>query len=208
MGNVYILLVKSHIGIIWCISNLPSYFSYHDDWLLYSIAKISTLGVIIGNHRLWTHRSFKAKLPVRILCMLCSSMCNEGSIYWWCRDHIMHHKYSDTDADPYNSNRGLLFSHMTWLFFDKHSALIEKSKEVDFPHLLSDPVVRFQNALDPYFRHFMCFGLQTLYGHYVYNDWKIGLFVLGFFRWFLHYNAHRRLIHWYIIQESVNVIRI
>lgn len=144
---------------------------------------ILMLGIGIGNHRLWTHRSFKAKLPVRILCMLCSSMCNEGSIYWWCRDHIMHHKYSDTDADPYNSNRGLLFSHMAWLFFDKHPALIEKSKEVDFSHLLSDPVVRFQYALDPYFRHFMCFGLPTLYGHYIYNDWKIGLFAFGFFRW-------------------------
>jgi stearoyl-CoA desaturase (delta-9 desaturase) len=72
---------------------------------------------------------------------------------------------------------------MTWLFVDKHPTLIQKSKEVDFSHLLLDPVVRFQSALDPYFRHFMCFGLLTLYGHYVYKDWKIGLFAFGFLRW-------------------------
>jgi stearoyl-CoA desaturase (delta-9 desaturase) len=146
---------------------------------------LSMLGVAIGNHRLWSHKSFKAILPVRIVLMLASCMCNEGSIYWWTRNHVMHHKYSDTDADPHNSSRGLLFSHMTWLFYEKHPKLMEKSKEVDFSHLLSDPVVRFQYAIDPYFRHFMCFGAPTIYGYYVYNDWVIGLFVFGFLRWIM-----------------------
>ena len=122
MGNVYILLVTALYGV-YLLSVTNSASITVDFFIQQQI--ISMLVVIIGNYRLWTHRSFKARLPVIILCMLCSSMCNEGSIYWWCRDHIMHHKYSDTDADPYNSNRGLLFSHMTWLFVEKRPKLLE-----------------------------------------------------------------------------------
>lgn len=146
---------------------------------------IGMLGITIGAHRLWAHKSFKASTATRILLMLCNSMCNEGSIFWWCRDHIMHHKYSDTDADPYNSKRGLLFSHISWIFTEKHTSLLNKSKGIDFSHLLSDPVVRFQLAVDPYFRYFTCFGLPTIYGYYVYEDWMIGLFVFGFLRWII-----------------------
>ena len=146
---------------------------------------ISMLGITIGVHRLWSHKAFKAKLPLRVLLMLCNSVCNEGSIYWWCRDHIMHHKYSDTDADPYNSNRGLFFSHMGWVCMDKHQKLLDKSKEHDFSHLLKDRVVLFQYKLDPFLRYFMCFVLPTIYGHICYQDWKIGLFIFGFLRWII-----------------------
>ena len=152
-----------------------------DLFLQYEI--ISMLGITIGVHRLWAHKTFKARLPLRVILMLCNSICNEGNIYWWCRDHIMHHKYSDTDADPYNSSRGLFFSHMGWAFMDKHPKLLDKSKEHNFTHLLDDPVVWFQYKLDPFLRHFMCFVLPTIYGHMVYGDWKIGLFVFGFLRW-------------------------
>jgi stearoyl-CoA desaturase (delta-9 desaturase) len=144
---------------------------------------ISILGITIGAHRLWSHSSFKATFPFRILLMLCNSICNQGSIYWWCRDHILHHKYSDTDADPYNSKRGLFFSHMGWVFIKKHDDVISKGKSIDSSYLLNDSVVKFQLKYDPYLRYFCCYILPTIYGYFVYDSLLIGLFIFGFLKW-------------------------
>lgn len=56
----------------------------------------------------------------------------------------MHHKYTDTDADPYNSRRGFFFSHIGWLMVKKHPDVIEKGKTIDISDLTSDPMIRFQ----------------------------------------------------------------
>ena len=33
-------------------------------------------------------------------------------------DHRSHHRHVDGDADPYNINRGFLWAHIGWIFFD------------------------------------------------------------------------------------------
>lgn len=65
----------------------------------------------------------------------------------WARDHRMHHKYSETDADPHNATRGFFFSHIGWLLVRKHPDLKEKGKGLDMSDLLADPVLRFQKKL-------------------------------------------------------------
>ncbi len=62
----------------------------------------SAIGVTGGLHRLWSHRSFKAHWTVRTWLMFCTSLSNQGTIYHWSRDHRVHHKFSETDADPHN----------------------------------------------------------------------------------------------------------
>lgn len=66
---------------------------------------LGTFGVTIGAHRLWSHQSFKAKFLLRL--MFCVGNCYmlQNDIYDWCRDHRVHHKYTETDADPYNAKR-------------------------------------------------------------------------------------------------------
>lgn len=68
----------------------------------------------------------------------------QNDIFEWARDHRVHHKYSETDADPHNARRGFFFSHIGWLFVRKHQDVIEKGRKLDFTDLLDDPVVRFQ----------------------------------------------------------------
>jgi stearoyl-CoA desaturase (delta-9 desaturase) len=48
------------------------------------------LGITVGAHRLWAHRTYKAEAPFRVLLMLCNSIANQGSIFHWCRDHRVH----------------------------------------------------------------------------------------------------------------------
>ena len=42
---------------------------------LFIMIFIGGLGITVGAHRLWTHRSFKAKLPTRIMIMVFNSFC-------------------------------------------------------------------------------------------------------------------------------------
>ena len=52
-------------------------------WLeVYALWQLSGLGITAGSHRLWAHRSYKAKLPLRIFLVLLNSFAHEGSILW------------------------------------------------------------------------------------------------------------------------------
>ena len=106
----------------------------------------SGLGVTVGAHRLWAHRSYKAKLPFRIFLAIGQSIAGQNCIYIWSRDHRVHHKYSDTDADPHNSHRGVFFSHVGWLMYKKHPDLLDQAKKLKFDDLLADPVVYWQQV--------------------------------------------------------------
>lgn len=77
-------------------------------------------GVTMGAHRLWSHRAFKAKLWLRIILLWMHTLAGQNCLYVWVRDHRQHHKFSDTDADPHNANRGFFFSHIGWLLSKKH----------------------------------------------------------------------------------------
>jgi stearoyl-CoA desaturase (delta-9 desaturase) len=73
------------------------------------------LGTIIGVHRMWSHKAFKARWPLRLLLALCHTSTGLFSIHEWCRDHRVHHKFVDTDADPMNMKRSLFFGYMGWV---------------------------------------------------------------------------------------------
>ena len=74
--------------------------------------------------------------------MILASMSNQGSIYHWTRDHRVHHKHSDTDADPHNINRGFFFSHIGWLLLKKHSQVKKAGNEINCQDLLDDWIVK------------------------------------------------------------------
>jgi Fatty-acid desaturase len=59
------------------------------------------------------------------------------------RDHRVHHKFSETDADPHNSHRGFFFAHVGWLMQTKHPEVLRNGKMIDMTDILEDPVVAF-----------------------------------------------------------------
>lgn len=147
---------------------------------------VSGTGIIVGVHRLWAHRSYESSLFGRIMLMLCQSMSNEGSIFHWSRDHRVHHKYSETDADPHNATRGFFFAHMGWLLVKKHPNVVKAGREIDLSDLLEDPVVMFQKRLDPYLSVYMCFIWPSQMAVWLWgeNFWN-AFFVAGFLRYVL-----------------------
>lgn len=105
---------------------------------------IGGFGVTAGAHRYWCHKAYKANLPLQIILMLCFVSSGQNTIYDWVRDHRIHHKYSETDADPHNAKRGFFFSHVGWLMMKKHPQVFKKGRSVYMDDIAKDPVVQFQ----------------------------------------------------------------
>nr|XP_025033672.1 LOW QUALITY PROTEIN: acyl-CoA desaturase [Pelodiscus sinensis] len=125
---------------------------------------LSFLGVTAGAHRLWSHRSYKASLPLRLRVFLAfpTSWAFQNDIYEWARDHRVHHKFSETNADPHNATRGFFFSHIGWLLVRKHPDVLEKGSKLELADLKADKVVMFQRRFYKPSVVVMCFLLPTL----------------------------------------------
>jgi len=165
-------------------------------WLLLSSARLYTtafalllyfvsgLGITAGAHRLWAHRSYKARLPLRILLTIFNTIAFQDCAIQWARDHRVHHKYSETDADPHNATRGFFFSHVGWLLCKKHPEVIAKGKKLDISDLEADPVLRFQRDYYMILMPILCFLIPTCIPVYFWGEtWTNAWFVATMFRW-------------------------
>ena len=74
------------------------------------------LGITAGAHRLWAHKTYKANTGLTIFLMICQSLAFQNHIYEWVRDHRVHHKFTDTNADPHNARRGNKIAKLQMLF--------------------------------------------------------------------------------------------
>ena len=111
---------------------------------------LTGLGVTVGFHRHLTHRSFKARPPVRAVLAVLGSAAIEGPVISWVADHRKHHAFADRPGDPHSPHvdhgigwtgalRGLLHAHVGWLFVHDQRG----SRARYAPDLLADPVIRF-----------------------------------------------------------------
>ncbi|KAI0714857.1 hypothetical protein C8Q76DRAFT_841427 [Earliella scabrosa] len=113
-------------------------------WLAVFLWQAASMGITVGYHRLYSHRAFRAALPVRMFLALLGASAFQGSIKWWCLRHRLHHRFTDDPRhDPYAATRGLLWSHMGWIFFKSR---YERLKTIESGDLEKDPVVRFQHT--------------------------------------------------------------
>ena len=86
---------------------------------------VSGFGLTVGYHRLFTHRSFKAKRGLRIALAVAGSLGVEGSPVQWVANHRRHHAFADREGDPHSPWRfgtdtrallkGLLHAHIGWM---------------------------------------------------------------------------------------------
>ncbi|XP_074856039.1 stearoyl-CoA desaturase [Carettochelys insculpta] len=156
-----ILMSLLHIGGLYGLWLLPTAKLGTVAWGCVCFV-LSALGITAGAHRLWSHRSYKAHLPLRIFLAIANSMAFENDIYEWARDHRVHHKFSETNADPHNAKRGFFFAHIGWLLVRKHPDVIEMGSKLDLADLKADKVVMFQRRFYKLSVVAMCFVLPTL----------------------------------------------
>ncbi|TPX37635.1 hypothetical protein SmJEL517_g00691 [Synchytrium microbalum] len=154
------------------------------------------LSITVGYHRMHSHHSFKPSLIVRLLVALFGASAFQGSIKWWVVRHRLHHRFPDSDNDPYNARRGLWYSHMGWIFQTAHYS---KLKEIDDSDLTADKIVVFQNKYFNLLAIFMCFIFPAMIGAVFFNDALGGLMYGGFVKavclWHATF-AVNSLSHW------------
>lgn len=121
------------------------------DLLLFlALYVVTALGVTVGFHRHFTHRSFKTTRFVRVILAVLGSAAVEGPVISWVADHRKHHAFSDQEGDPHSPHvgrgdgwrgtlGGLWHAHLGWLFV--HDQRGKRSRYA--PDLLADPALRF-----------------------------------------------------------------
>ncbi|RYN36437.1 Acyl-CoA desaturase [Alternaria tenuissima] len=149
--------------------------------LLWSILYyfMTAFGITGGYHRLWSHRCYSARLPVRLFLAFTGAGAIQGSIRWWSANHRAHHRWTDTMKDPYSVMRGLLFSHIGWMVLNNDPKVKGRT---DISDLDSDPIVVFQH------RHY---GKMLLFAAWIspamvaglgWGDWWGGFVYAGIIR--------------------------
>ncbi|CAG8814094.1 17951_t:CDS:2, partial [Racocetra persica] len=101
---------------------------------------------------LWSHRTFTARLPFRAALAMMGTLAFQGSIKWWVLRHRLHHRFTDTEHDPYSAAKGFWFSHMGWIF---RKPYYPRLKLVDATDLNADPLVVFQH------KHYVILALSS-----------------------------------------------
>ncbi|KAM6105085.1 LOW QUALITY PROTEIN: stearoyl-CoA desaturase [Pterocles gutturalis] len=188
-----ILMSLLHLGAIFGLMLIPSAKIQTLAWAI--LCFLLSAGITAGCHRLWSHRSYKATLPLRIFLAIANSIAFQVStssvndIYEWVRDHRCHHKFSETDADPHNAKRGFFFSHIGWLLVRKHPDVHREGPELDLSDMKADKVVMFQRR---YYKLvvLLCFTLPTVVPWYFWDESiVISFFIPAILRYAIGLNA-------------------
>jgi stearoyl-CoA desaturase (delta-9 desaturase) len=101
-------------------------FGWTDLGLLLGMYFLTVLGITVGFHRLFVHRSFETYTWVKFILAVFGSMAVQGPVLKWVAMHRRHHQYSDTPDDPHSPQhegrgvlgllRGFWHAHIGWFF--------------------------------------------------------------------------------------------
>ncbi|KAF2673471.1 putative stearic acid desaturase [Microthyrium microscopicum] len=137
------------------------------------------LGITAGYHRLWAHKSYSASRPLELFLALCGGGAVEGSIRWWSRDHRAHHRYTDTNKDPYSVRKGLLYSHFGWMVMKQNPKRIGRT---DISDLNENAIVVWQHKNYVHVALGMGVIFPAAVSGLLWNDWVGGLVYAGIMR--------------------------
>jgi stearoyl-CoA desaturase (Delta-9 desaturase) len=126
-------------------------FGWLDLSLLVGMYLLSAIGITVGFHRLFVHRSFETYMWVKFILAALGSMAVVGSILNWVAQHRRHHQHSDTPDDPHTPHhhgegvmgvlRGFWSSHVGWFFKADPPGLERYVKD-----LTASPTMRIASA--------------------------------------------------------------
>jgi len=129
-------------------------FRWTDLGLLLGFYVVTTLGVTVGFHRQFVHRSFETFMWVRFILAVFGSMAVQGSLFQWVGMHRRHHQFSDTQLDPHTPHHhgegvagllaGFWHAHIGWFFKPDPPDLERYVKD-----LAARPALRVASALFP-----------------------------------------------------------
>ncbi len=111
-----VIIYMTSIHCVALLALFPTNFSWEAvevACLLYWLT--GGIGITLGFHRLVSHRSFETAKWLEYVLVFCGTLACQGGPIRWIGLHRIHHKYSDTQDDPHDSNQGFWWSHMGWM---------------------------------------------------------------------------------------------
>jgi len=179
-GIIFIPMVVTFLGIWFVPLRLNTFL-----WTL-TIYVFTGLSITGGYHRLWSHRAYEAHWLVHAFFALWGAGAFEGSARWWCRLHRAHHRYIDTEHDPYATHHGFWHAHWGWMVFKQDASL---QGRVDISDLNKNSVIVFQHV--NYLPLALFFGLiLPVFGAgLLFDDWLGGIVYASFARIFFVHSA-------------------
>jgi stearoyl-CoA desaturase (delta-9 desaturase) len=137
---------------------------------------------LIGHHRLFSHRSFHAKGPLRYVIAFVGSLANQGGPMVWAAAHRAHHAHADEEGDPHSPRHSRWWSYVGWLY--AYCPAIDDPEQLRkrVHDLTRDPGLRFIEWTEPIwqilFAVALYFGGAALGGPAVGVSWVVwGWFV-------------------------------
>jgi stearoyl-CoA desaturase (Delta-9 desaturase) len=139
---------------------------------------LTGLSITAGYHRLFAHRSYQATVPLRYVLVTLAAGAVQGSAHWWTRGHRAHHRFTDTDLDPYSAHKGVFHSHIGWLLFKPRRS----PGVVDMSDLDRDASVQWQGRHLLALNIIMGFLLPVLVCGLGWGDYRGGYFYASVLR--------------------------
>jgi stearoyl-CoA desaturase (delta-9 desaturase) len=95
-----------------------------DAMAIWAVAHVlGFIGVTVGLHRYFTHRSFEAPVWLTHVMAIWGMTAAQGSLLFWVSDHRRHHRFADLEHDPHSPQVGggglwrrFWHAHMGWMF--------------------------------------------------------------------------------------------
>jgi len=124
-------------GIVWVTA-------VHFNWWTIGLGLVwfalCGVGITGGYHRLFSHPTYKAAWPIKLLYLTFGAAAVQNSALKWSSDHRRHHNKVDTPEDPYNIHQGFWWAHIGWVLFKD-----QETELVNVKDLQADGLVRFQH---------------------------------------------------------------
>ncbi len=74
------------------------------------------LGITLGYHRYFAHRTFRTSRVFQFLLAFWAQTSLQRGVLWWAGNHRLHHRYADQPEDLHSpARRGFLWSHTGWI---------------------------------------------------------------------------------------------
>jgi len=132
-------------------------------FVLYAVTGV---GIDVGFHRHFTHRSFKCSRPLQAALAIGGLMAGQAPLIHWVSTHRRHHETSDTACDPHSPQqttkgtlgriRGVLHAHAGWFFDGKTTNPLHYA-----PDIVRDSMLR---QADRFYLAWIALGMAVPFG--------------------------------------------
>ena len=106
MGAHLVMAVFVLVPTASAIAEVPLAWGWGVTWLDLGLALvfyvISVLGVTVGYHRYFTHKSYECRRWVQWVIGILASSSMQGTLFGWVATHRCHHQHSDRPGDPHS----------------------------------------------------------------------------------------------------------